>query len=290
MQIVTSVAELRQALAPWRGRRVGFAPTMGFLHAGHQTLFRRAAAECDVAVTSIFVNPTQFNDPADLERYPRDPEGDARKAEDAGIGILWMPGVQDLYPSGETTRVMVHRLTDGLCGAFRPGHFEGVATVVAKLLNAVAPTHAYFGEKDYQQLAVIRRMAIDLLMDVTIVGVPTVREPDGLAMSSRNVHLSPELRQAALAIPQGLARAQALWAAGERRGDALVAAVSAALAEGGVLRPEYITAVDPDSLQDVQGGLVAESGAVIAVAAFAGSTRLIDNARVDQPTPGLPTP
>jgi pantoate--beta-alanine ligase len=284
MQIVQSIQELRDALLPFRAGRIGFAPTMGFLHAGHQTLFRRAAAENDVAVASVFVNPTQFNDPADLAKYPRDPEGDAAKAREAGIGILWMPGPEHMYASGHSTTVSVAGLTDGLCGATRPGHFDGVATVVTKLFNAVQPTHAYFGQKDFQQLAVIRRMVRDLNMPLEIIGVPTVRESDGLAMSSRNVHLSADERRSALAISRSLFEATAQWAAGERDADVLVAGVRSAIEAEPVMRIDYVNAVDPDDLRDLAGAVVdAKRGVVIALAAFCGRTRLIDNLRIDAP-------
>jgi len=284
MRIVQSIDELRNALLPFRAAQIGFAPTMGFLHQGHQTLFRRAADENSIAVASVFVNPTQFNDPADLEKYPRDPYGDTVRAREAGIGILWMPEPRHMYAPDHTTTVSVARLTHGLCGATRPGHFDGVATVVTKLLNAVQPTRAYFGQKDFQQLAVIRRLVRDLDMPVQIVGVPTVREPDGLAMSSRNVHLSTSERQSALALSRALFAAARSWEQGERNVDRLVSDVTATVTAEPDLRIDYINAVDPDDLHDLAGLTLGHGrGVVMALAVFCGKTRLIDNLRLDAP-------
>ncbi len=284
MQIVQSIAELRSALLPFRTARIGFVPTMGFLHQGHQTLFRRAAAENDIAVASIFVNPTQFNDPADLEKYPRDPHGDTEKARDAGIGILWMPTPQHMYAQGHSTTVSVTGLTDGLCGATRPGHFDGVATVVTKLFNAVQPTHAYFGQKDFQQLAVIQRMVRDLNMPLEVIGVPTVREPDGLAMSSRNVHLSSAERQSALAIHRALFTAARKWQEGERDVERLIQCLRADIEAEPDMRIDYVNAVDPLDLTELSGIVgLSNRGVVIALAVFCGRTRLIDNLRIDAP-------
>jgi len=276
MQIVHSVAQLRHALAHHPGTR-GFVPTMGFLHVGHQTLFARAAAENDVAIASVFVNPTQFNDPEDLLRYPRDPEGDARKAHESGIHILWMPEVQDMYPPGNATTVSVSGLTDGLCGATRPGHFDGVATVVARLLTAAAPQCAYFGQKDYQQLAVIRRMAADLLMDVEIVGVPTVRESDGLAMSSRNARLSPADRSASVAISRGLFAARDGYEQGVRSSNALLQTVRDSVLTIPGVSVDYLELVHGSTLQPAPGDLPPFGHWVVAVAAWVGGVRLIDN-------------
>lgn len=284
MRIVHTIDELRHALLPSRGRQIGFVPTMGFLHQGHQALFRRAAAENELAVASIFVNPTQFNDPADLEKYPRDPQGDTLKVRDAGIGVLWMPEPRHMYAPDHTTTVSVAALTQGLCGATRPGHFDGVATVVTKLLNAVQPTHAYFGQKDFQQLAVIRRLVRDLNMPIQVIGVPTVREPDGLAMSSRNVHLSTSERQAARIIPQALFAAASDWQRGERNINQLLAQVKATVSAQPDMRIDYVNAVDPDNLNDLAGMTLAKDcGVLIALAVFCGKTRLIDNLRIDAP-------
>jgi pantoate--beta-alanine ligase len=276
MQTVHSLHELRLALHEHRraGRTVGFVPTMGALHEGHQTLFRRAAAECDLAVASLFVNPTQFNDPEDLAAYPRDPEGDSRAAREAGTGLLWMPSVHDLYPEGHATRVEVQGgITAGLCGATRPGHFAGVATVVTILLQAVQPDRAYFGQKDWQQLAVIRRLAQDLLLPGEIVGVPTVRDPDGLAMSSRNRRLTRGGRNHALAIPRALEATARAWDDGERSPDVLALALRAALQAPG-LTVDYVEVVDPWTLLPPDPGAEA---LLALVAAWVDGVRLIDN-------------
>lgn len=276
MQIVQTVDQLRSALSQRPGRR-GFVPTMGFLHAGHQTLFERAASECDVAVASVFVNPTQFNDPDDLLKYPRDPEGDAHKARQSGIHVLWMPRVEDIYPPGNATTVSVTGLTDGLCGASRPGHFDGVATVVARLLTAVAAERAYFGQKDYQQLAVIRRLVADLLMPVEIIGVPTVREPDGLAMSSRNVRLGPSERPAAVAIPRGLFAARDGYVQGVRSTHALLQSVRDEVQTITGVVVDYLELVDASTLKPAPAELTPEGHWVLALAAWVGGVRLIDN-------------
>ena len=199
---VRGIAELRAAVADWRhrGHSVGLVPTMGALHEGHLALIRQSRADCGRTVASLFVNPTQFNDPKDLRAYPRDAAGDAALFAAAGTDLLYAPAAAEVYPEGFATQVRVAGLGDCLCGATRPGHMEGVATVVAKLLNQVRPDIAYFGEKDFQQLQIIRRMAADLDLEVTIAGVPTVREPDGLALSSRNLLLTPDQRRAAPAL------------------------------------------------------------------------------------------
>ncbi|HTE20243.1 MAG TPA: pantoate--beta-alanine ligase, partial [Armatimonadota bacterium] len=226
MEVVTTVAALRERVrsARRRGETVGLVPTMGALHAGHLSLMQRAAAECGFVVASLFVNPTQFAPTEDLSRYPRDPEGDRAMAADAGVDILFAPAVEEVYPAGASTYVVVEEVSAGMEGASRPTHFRGVATVVAKLFNMAQPDRAYFGEKDYQQLQVIRRMTRDLGFPVEIVPCATVREPDGLAMSSRNRYLSPEERAAALALSRGLDAARRQYDGGERRSGALVSA------------------------------------------------------------------
>jgi pantoate--beta-alanine ligase len=280
MKIVRTVAELRDALAD-APRPVGFAPTMGFLHAGHQRLFRRSASECATTVASVFVNPTQFNDPDDLLSYPRDAEGDTKRAAQAGVDILWMPAESDIYPAGNATTVSVSGLTDRLCGASRPGHFDGVATVVARLLAAVLPDNAYFGEKDFQQLAVIRRLVADLLLPVTIVGVPTVREPDGLALSSRNSRLSLEQRAAALAISTGLKALQDEWEQGVRSAGSLRKALTEAIDTNPLLTIDYAEIVDAATLEP-SGEILTDNRAwLAAVAVFCGEVRLIDNCVVE---------
>src|SRR3954468_23647728 len=219
---------MRARSESWRaaGKRIAFVPTMGYLHAGHVSLLDEGRRRGDRLVLSIFVNPTQFGPSEDLARYPRDLPGDLAKAAGAGTDVAYVPEARDVYPPGYQTYVEVRELEKGLCGDLRPGHFVGVATVVCKLFNVVRPHVALFGEKDYQQLAVIRRMARDLDMGVEVAGLPIVREPDGLAMSSRNAYLSPEERQRALALSRGLFAARARVEAGERDGAAVVAAVS----------------------------------------------------------------
>jgi pantoate--beta-alanine ligase len=286
MRIVQSREDLRRILRDRRRGSIGFAPTMGYLHDGHLSLFRAARAENDTSVVSIFVNPTQFGPNEDLSRYPRDPEGDVEKCRACGVDVVWMPGVDDMYPPDTTTTVHVGGVTDGLCGPRRPGHFDGVATVVAKLLNSVRPDRAYFGAKDFQQLAVIRRMVRDLDIDVQIVGMPTIRERDGLAMSSRNVYLSADDRVVALRIPAALRAAAAAYADGERSAAAVRQAALAVLADGSDLRLEYADVVDPDTLAAIDGDIAAKRGAVLAIAARVGSTRLIDNDRVDRSAVG----
>jgi len=264
------------------GRRIGLVPTMGYLHAGHASLIRRARQECDIVVVSVFVNPTQFGPGEDYDRYPRDLEHDQALCEAEGADAIFAPPVVEMYPTGAPcTRVTVARVSEGLCGRSRPHHFAGVATVVTKLLNIVQPHRAYFGEKDYQQLAVIRTMVADLNLPVDIVGCPTVRESDGLAMSSRNSYLSPELRARAPAIYRALCAGRDAAQAGERSAGAIAARVKAALEPVPDAAVEYVEVVDAESLAPLQevGG-----GAVIAVAVRLGGTRLIDNIAI-KPVP-----
>jgi len=260
------------------GRVIVLVPTMGFLHDGHVSLLREGRRRGDILVVSIFVNPTQFGPNEDLARYPRDLAGDLDKARGAGVDYAFVPTVAAMYPRPALTRVHVAGLTDGMCGPRRPGHFDGVATVVAKLFHLVQPHVAIFGEKDYQQLGVIRRMVADLDMDVEVVGMPIVREADGLAMSSRNVYLSPDERRRALSLSRALGAAEAAFAAGERDAARLVASATGAIADG--VRVDYIELRDAESLEAIEA--VARP-AVLAVAAFVGKTRLIDN-RVLAPT------
>jgi pantoate--beta-alanine ligase len=259
-----------------RGERIAFVPTMGALHDGHVSLLREGRRRGDKLALSIFVNPTQFAPTEDLARYPRDLAGDLAKAETAGTDVAYVPEARDVYPPGYQTFVDVREASQGLDGASRPGHFVGVATVVCKLFNVVRPHVALFGEKDYQQLAVVRRMAVDLDLGVEIVGMPIVRDPDGLAMSSRNAYLSPEERTRALSLSRGLAAARAAVAAGERDPAALVARARAAL-EGAVDRVDYVELRDAETLAPVAR---LEREGVLLVAAFVGKTRLIDNARL----------
>jgi pantoate--beta-alanine ligase len=256
------------------GRRIAVVPTMGALHEGHLTLLRAARERADIVILTIFVNPTQFGPNEDLSRYPRDEAGDIAKAKTCGIDLAFCPEASAMYPSGAQTFVEVRELQKPLCGASRPGHFAGVATIVSKLFHITNPHLAVFGEKDYQQLAIIRRMVRDLDFGIEIVGVPIVREADGLALSSRNAYLSAEQRQAALALSKGLAAAEAAFKAGERDAGKLVAAARAQLDAEKLVRIDYLELRDADELSDITR---VEKRAVIAVAAFVGTTRLIDN-------------
>jgi len=257
-------------------KRIAFVPTMGFLHEGHQALLREGRGKADVLVMSLFVNPTQFGPNEDLSRYPRDMQGDLAKAAAEGTNVVFAPSAEHMYPPGAQTYIDVEKMSQGLCGDRRPGHFKGVATVVAKLFNIVRPHVAIFGEKDYQQLAVIRRMVADLDMGIEIVGFPTVREPDGLAKSSRNTYLSAPERVRALALSKGLSAAVALRRAGETNAVTLRAAAYTQLS-GQVDRLEYLEVRDAATLALVEQ---ATAPAVILVAAHVGRTRLIDNMRL----------
>jgi pantoate--beta-alanine ligase len=259
-----------------RGERIAFVPTMGALHAGHVSLLSAARKVADRVVLSIFVNPTQFGPKEDLARYPRDLDGDLAKAASANTDVAFVPEAKDMYPPEAQTFIDVREVSQGLCGERRPGHFTGVATVVCKFLNIVRPHLALFGEKDFQQLAVIRRMVVDLNMPVEIVGQPTVREPDGLAMSSRNAYLSPTERTQALAISQGLWAARERFTAGEREASVLAIAALAIIQER-VDRIDYVEIRDADSLRPVDR---LDRPAVLLAAVYVGATRLIDNVRL----------
>jgi pantoate--beta-alanine ligase len=276
--VIASPAEMTawSEAARARGERIAFVPTMGYLHAGHVSLLDEGRRRGERLVLSIFVNPTQFGPSEDLARYPRDLDGDLAKASGAGTDVAYVPEARDVYPPGYQTFVEVRELGKGLCGDFRPGHFVGVATVVCKLFNVVRPHLALFGEKDYQQLAVIRRMVRDLDMGIEIVGMPIVREPDGIAMSSRNSYLSPSERQRALSLSRGLFAARAQAEAGERDGRALVETAGRAL-EGQVDRLDYVELRDAETLAPVER---LDRPAVLAVAAYVGKTRLIDNVQI----------
>ncbi|MCD6506230.1 pantoate--beta-alanine ligase [Candidatus Poribacteria bacterium] len=258
-----------------QGKRIGFVPTMGYFHEGHLTLMRRAREENDLLVVSLFVNPTQFGPNEDYERYPRDLDRDRELAEKEGVDLLFVPSVEDMYPAGYATYVEVTgTLTSVLCGARRPGHFRGVTTVVAKLFNIVKPHRAYFGEKDAQQLRVIKRMAKDLNFDVEIISVPTVRESDGLAMSSRNEYLSPEERKAALVLWRSLNLARSLAEAGERKADRIISEMRRLIESEPLAKIDYVEIVDSETLEKVDR---IEGEVLVALAVFIGTTRLIDN-------------
>ncbi len=277
MQVVADVKEMQRLSEVWRreGKIISFVPTMGYLHEGHLALMKMARKKGDVLVISIFVNPTQFGPGEDFERYPRDMERDKQLAESVGVDVIFAPEVQDMYPEGYQTFVEVIEITKPLCGRSRPGHFRGVTTVVAKLFNIVKPHVAVFGEKDFQQLQVIRRMVKDLNMDVEVLGHPIVREKDGLAMSSRNVYLSPEERQAALRISRSLGVARELVAQGVREAPEVLRKVREVLTPDEGLKIDYVELRDPETLKEVSH---INGPTLLAIAAFVGKARLIDNA------------
>ncbi len=284
MQIATTRDVLRNAVAALRqqgGGRIALVPTMGALHEGHLTLVRRARAEADHVIASIFVNPKQFGPSEDLDAYPRQLAADAAMLEAEGVALLWAPTVEEMYPAGFVTNIGVAGVSEGLCGAARPGHFDGVATVVCKLFNQVQPDMAFFGEKDFQQLAVIRAMARDLDLTLphvgNIIGVPTVRETDGLAMSSRNRYLSPEQREQAAALPRAMQAAIAAIAGGANVPEAL-AKLESALIGAGFSSVDYAVLADSTSLAPLAA--LGEAPARLLVAARIGGTRLIDNMAV----------
>jgi len=256
------------------GRRIVLVPTMGYLHPGHLSLLQAGRSRGDVLVLSIFVNPIQFGPKEDLARYPRNLQGDLAMARGASVDVAFVPDERAMYPTTPLTRVVVSGLTEGMCGARRPGHFEGVATVVTKLFNLVQPHVAVFGEKDFQQLAVIRKMTRDLDLGVEIVGSPIVREHDGLAMSSRNAYLEPDERLQAVSLSRGLAVAEKRFNGGERGAAPLLAAVTDELAASPLARLDYAELRDAETLEAVER---VERPAVLGVAAFLGKTRLIDN-------------
>jgi pantoate--beta-alanine ligase len=273
--VVRTRSELRDALAD-RPRPLGLVPTMGWLHAGHRSLFQRARGENATSIATIFVNPRQFNEAADYQRYPRNEARDLAICEEEGVDLVFAPGVEEVYPPGFDTTVAVGAVARPLEGAARPGHFEGVATVVAILFNLIGADRSYFGQKDAQQVMVIRQMARDLAIPTEVVACPTVREPDGLALSSRNVHLSPEERAAAPALRRALLAARDRWEAGERSGDALRTTMRDALAAEPLATPAYVSVADGRTLAELDR---IEDGApaLLSLAVRFGPTRLIDN-------------
>lgn len=273
MQTVVSLDELRLARAGLNGP-VGLVPTMGFLHQGHLSLVRQARQECASVVVSIFVNPSQFGPQEDLDKYPRDIQRDLEMLESCRVDLVWVPTNEVVYPPGYQTWVTVEQVSKTLEGESRPGHFRGVATVVAKLFNAVQPHKAYFGQKDAQQAVVIQRMSRDLDFPVEIIICPTVREPDGLAMSSRNVYLSPEDRRSATVLSRGLFQAREAFSSGERQAKKLVKVVLDVLATEPVVKVQYVSCADPETLQELEGEV---ERALISLAVTIGKTRLIDN-------------
>ena len=276
MQRIETVEEMQVLSESIRmaGHTVGLVPTMGFFHEGHLELMRVARRYSDTIVVSLFVNPTQFGEGEDLTAYPRDLDGDLAKARDVGVDCVFVPSAEDMYPEGYQTEVRVRHLTRHLCGLSRPGHFDGVTTVVAKLFHMVKPHLAVFGQKDYQQLAVISRMVRDLNMDIEIIGVPTVREPDGLAMSSRNSYLSVEERESALSLSRSLTLARDMMTQGERNAATLREAVEKEIQSRPFTRIDYVRLCDPNTLEELE---TIENEALLALAVQVGKARLIDN-------------
>jgi pantoate--beta-alanine ligase len=273
MKILYEIAEVRR----WRRKlsgSMGFVPTMGYLHEGHIELIRRARAENKNVAVSIFVNPTQFGPHDDFAAYPRDPDRDLSLLKEQKVDVVFMPDAEEIYPPQSSTWVEVGNIAERLEGAFRPGHFRGVATVVAKLFGIVEPTRAYFGQKDAQQLVVIRRMVADLNMNIKVVAVPTVRELDGLAMSSRNVYLDPEERESAVVLHKALTRAQKLWGKGERSAELLRKEMTLLIESEPKATIDYVSIADPETLEELEQ---IEDQAVVSMAVRIGKTRLIDS-------------
>jgi pantoate--beta-alanine ligase len=276
MKVIKTIKEMKEFSSQGRGagKTIAFVPTMGFFHEGHLSLMREGRKRGDLLVVSLFVNPTQFAPHEDFKNYPRDFEKDRRMAEEAGTDILFAPEADQMYPSDHQTTVLVERVTRNLCGRSRPTHFGGVATVVLMLFEIVMPHVAVFGEKDYQQLVTIRQMVRDLHMSVEVVGMPTVRETDGLAMSSRNTYLLPEERRAALSLYRSLRRAKELLQKGEQRASRILDEMNGILRSESLVRIDYVQICDAGTLEDVDR---IEGDVVIAIAAYLGKTRLIDN-------------
>lgn len=286
MRVIESVSEMQQQADSWRRQdlTIGLVPTMGYLHRGHSALVQKAMELADRVVVSIFVNPTQFGPNEDFERYPQDLPRDLRLLDELGVGTVFKPAAAEIYPQGYQTYVEVQQLTQPLCGRSRPIHFRGVATVVNKLFNIIKPHLAVFGEKDFQQLLTIRRMVADLNMDVEIIGHPIVREPDGLAMSSRNAYLNAAQRQTALRLVQSLEQARRLVAAGERQAQTILTKVKAHLLEGEGITIDYAELCDLDTLRPVTS---LERPGLLAMAAYLGPARLLDNCILTPPGAGL---
>lgn len=273
MEVIRTVADFRKARAALSAS-LGFVPTMGYLHAGHLSLIRRARQDTGHVAVSIFVNPTQFGPNEDFTRYPRDEERDLSLLRDAGVDLVLLPAVEDMYPEGATTYVDVGPISDMLEGKSRPGHFRGVATIVLKLFEIVRPTRAYFGQKDAQQLVVIRKMVRDLKLDVEVVAMPTMREPDGLAMSSRNTYLSPVERDSALCLHRALTLAQEMWTRGVRDADTYRSRMREVIEAEPDSRIDYVSAADPETLEELER---IKGPALVSMAVRIGRTRLIDN-------------
>ena len=276
MQIVSTIKEVRTQVKEWKkqGLTIGFVPTMGYLHEGHASLMHRAKKECDKVVASIFVNPMQFGVNEDLDSYPRDLQTDAKLCESIGVDLIFHPEVEEMYEQGFCSFVDMNGLTKELCGKSRPIHFRGVCTVVSKLFNIVTPDKAFFGQKDAQQLAVIRRMVKDLNMDIEIVGCPIIREEDGLAKSSRNTYLNEEERKAALILSQTICLGERLVRDGVRDAKALVDAMKENIAREPLAKIDYVEVVSMDTIEKIE---LLEGAVLVAMAVYIGKTRLIDN-------------
>jgi pantoate--beta-alanine ligase len=282
MKICKTIDDMRAAsrAAHREGKRLGFVPTMGALHEGHLSLMRAAKAKCDVVAVSIFVNPLQFGPSEDLAKYPRTFEHDRELLEKEAVDIIFAPTPDEMYPAGAVTYVTVEGLSEKLCGRSRPGHFRGVTTVVSKLFHIVEPDFAFFGQKDAAQATIIRRMVRDLNLPIEIVVCPIVREPDGLAMSSRNAYLSPQERKSALVLQRSLTQVRNRFDQGERNVTNLIAAGKQVLAQEPAVRLDYFEIVEPATLDPTQE---VTSSALVAIAAFVGNTRLIDNLLLPEP-------
>ena len=280
MQIIRTVSAMKEQVREWKeqGLTIGLTPTMGALHEGHMSLMDCAVAECDRVVTSVFVNPIQFGPNEDYDNYPRDLERDAAIAESKGVDVVFHPSVEQMYPANYNTYVVMETLTDTLCGAKRPGHFRGVCTVVNKLFNIVQPDRAYFGQKDAQQLAIIKRMVSDLNMNLTVVGCPIVREENGLAKSSRNAYLNEEEREAALCLSRAIFAAQKAIEDGERDAKKISDMVTRIIEQEPLAKIDYVEVVDLANMQPVD--VLGDAG-LVAIAVYIGSTRLIDNCLYD---------
>lgn len=276
MKIINNIKAMQEFSENYRlsGKTIALVPTMGFFHQGHLKLMEEGRKRADLLVISIFINPTQFGVEEDFERYPRDLERDKRLAQQVGVDIIFAPSALEMYPKHYQTYVNVEEVTRNLCGISRPTHFRGVATVVAKLFNIVKPHIAIFGEKDFQQLVTIKRMVSDLNFDIDIVGVPTFREKDGLAMSSRNTYLSPEERKAALSLNRAISKASDLFGSGERAVESLLREVEKVIESEGLVQIDYVKICDPQTLEDIEA---IDRDAVLAMAVTIGGTRLIDN-------------
>ena len=276
MKVIETIDAMQKQCEELRlsGKTIALVPTMGFFHEGHLELMRVGRRLADILVISIFVNPTQFAPSEDFQAYPRDMEGDLAGAKEVGVDLVFAPSVEDMYPDGHQTKIAVESVTKHLCGLSRPGHFDGVTTVVAKLFNTARPHLAIFGEKDYQQLTAVKRMVKDLDMDIQIIGVPTVREPDGLAMSSRNNYLNPEERESALCLKKSLDLAREMFKQGEKDAQRMKEAVERLILSHPFTKIDYINICDPMSLEDVDR---IEEEVLLALAVKVGKARLIDN-------------